>query len=123
MPEVRVPTVLRPHVGGRDRVEVEGSTVVEVLAALVADNPALEDRLLEGGKVRGYVNVYVDDEDVRYLDGEATAVSPDAVVSILPAVAGGSCPKLLQVRPGSAALYLAASSARRACVQLGSHPS
>ena len=90
MPVVRIPTVLRPQTGGQARVEVDGATVGEVLAALVADNPALEERLLEDGKVRGYVNVFVDDEDIRYLDGEATAVAPGVAISILPAVAGGA---------------------------------
>lgn len=87
---VRIPTVLRPHTGGAARVEVEGSTVADVLRALVTDNPALEERLLEDGKVRGYVNVFVDDEDIRYLDGEATVVPAGTEISIMPAVAGGA---------------------------------
>jgi molybdopterin synthase sulfur carrier subunit len=90
MAVVRIPTVLRPQVGGQARVEVEGSTVGEVLKALVADNPALEERLFEDGKVRGYVNVFVDDEDIRYLDGESTGVPAGAEISIMPAVAGGA---------------------------------
>jgi molybdopterin converting factor small subunit len=90
MAVVRVPTVLRPHTGGEARVEVEGATVGDVLAALVADNDALAERLLEDGRVRGYVNVFVDDEDIRYLDGEATVVPPGVEISIMPAVAGGS---------------------------------
>lgn len=90
MAVVRIPTVLRPHTGGQARVEVDGATVGEVLVALTADNPALAERLLEDGKVRGYVNVFVDDEDIRYLDGEATAVPVGAEISIMPAVAGGA---------------------------------
>jgi molybdopterin converting factor small subunit len=90
MPVVRIPTVLRPQAGGQARVEVPGATVGEAIAALVADNPALEERLLEDGKVRGYVNVFVDDEDIRYLDGEATVVPAGAEISIMPAVAGGA---------------------------------
>jgi molybdopterin converting factor small subunit len=90
MAVVRIPTVLRTHTGGAARVEVEGSTVGEVLRGLVADNPALEQRLLEDGKVRGYVNVFVDDEDIRYLDGEATVVPAGTELSIMPAVAGGA---------------------------------
>ena len=90
MAVVRIPTVLRPHTGGEARVEVAGATVGEVLGGLVADNPALAERLLEDGRVRGYVNVFVDDEDIRYLDGEATAVAADAEISIMPAVAGGA---------------------------------
>ncbi len=90
MAVVRIPTVLRPHTGGEARVEVDGATVGEVLAALVADNPALEERLLEDDRVRGYVNVFVDDEDIRYLDGEATVVPAGVEISIMPAVAGGA---------------------------------
>lgn len=90
MAVVRIPTVLRPHTGGEARVEVDGATVGEVLTALVADNPALAERLLEDGKVRGYVNVFVDDEDIRYLDGEATVVPAGVEISIMPAVAGGA---------------------------------
>ena len=90
MPVVRIPTVLRPQAGGQARVEVDGATVAEALTALVAENPALEERLLEDGKVRGYVNVFVDDEDIRYLDGEATAVAASTEITIMPAVAGGA---------------------------------
>jgi molybdopterin converting factor small subunit len=90
MPVIRIPTVLRPQTGRQARVEVDGATVGEALAALVADNPALEERLLEDGKVRGYVNVFVDDEDIRYLDGEATVVPAGVEISIMPAVAGGA---------------------------------
>lgn len=90
MAVVRIPTVLRPHTGGEARLEVEGATVGDVLAVLVAGNPGLGERLLEDGRVRGYVNVFVDDEDIRYLDGEATVVPVGAEISIMPAVAGGA---------------------------------
>jgi molybdopterin synthase sulfur carrier subunit len=90
MAVVRIPTVLRPHTGGEARVEVDGATVGEVIAGLVADNPALAERLLEDGRIRGYVNVFVDDEDIRYLDGEATVVPAGVEISIMPAVAGGA---------------------------------
>jgi sulfur-carrier protein len=90
MAVVRIPTVLRPHTGGEARVEVAGATIGEILTALVAGNPALEERLLEDGRVRGYVNVFVDDEDIRYLDGESTVVPAGVEVSIMPAVAGGA---------------------------------
>jgi len=90
MTVVRIPTVLRPQTGGQARVEVAGATVGEVLRALVTDNAALEERLLEDGKIRGYVNVFVDDEDIRYLDGEATVIPAGAEISIMPAVAGGA---------------------------------
>lgn len=90
MAVVRIPTVLRPQAGGQARVEVEGATLGEVLRALVAAHPALDERLLDGDRVRGYVNVFVDDEDVRYLGGLGAPVGPDAEVTIMPAVAGGA---------------------------------
>lgn len=90
MAVVRIPTVLRPHTGGEARVEVAGVTIGEIFTALVAANPALEERLLEAGRIRGYVNVFVDDEDIRYLDGESTVVPAGVEVSIMPAVAGGA---------------------------------
>jgi molybdopterin synthase sulfur carrier subunit len=86
---VRIPTVLRPQAGGNARVEVDGATLGEVLRALVAAHPALDERLLDGDRVRGYVNVFVDDEDVRYLGGLDAPVAPSSEVTIMPAVAGG----------------------------------
>ena len=90
MAVVRIPTVLRPQAGGEARVEVAGATLGEVLRALVAAHPALEERLLDGDRVRGYVNVFVDDEDVRYLGGLDAPVGDAAEVTIMPAVAGGA---------------------------------
>ncbi len=89
MAVVRIPTVLRPKAGGNARVEVDGATLGEVLRALVAAHPALDERLLDGDRVRGYVNVFVDDEDVRYLGGLDAPVAPSSEVTIMPAVAGG----------------------------------
>jgi len=90
MAVVRIPTVLRPHTGGSARVTAPGATVGDVLHALAGAHAGLDERLFDGGALRGYVNVFVDDEDIRYLDGLATAVAEDAEVSIMPAVAGGS---------------------------------
>ena len=90
MAVVRIPTVLRPQAGGEARVEVAGATLGEVLRALVAAHPALEERLLDGDRVRGYVNVFVDDEDVRYLGGLDAPVGEGSEVTIMPAVAGGA---------------------------------
>jgi molybdopterin converting factor small subunit len=89
MPVVRIPTPLRPHAGGLDRVEVAGSTVGEILAQLGAQYPPLVDRLFDGDELRRFVNVYVNNEDIRYLDDLATAVGSGDEVSIIPAVAGG----------------------------------
>jgi len=89
MPIVRIPTPLRPHAGGLDRVEAAGATVGEILAQLGKEYPALRERLFEGDELRRFVNVYVNDEDIRYLDDLATPVSTGEEVSIIPAVAGG----------------------------------
>jgi molybdopterin converting factor small subunit len=89
MPVIRIPTPLRPHAGGLDRVEVSGTTVSEVLGSLVAQHPALRERLFDGEELRRFVNVYVNNEDIRYLDDLASPVAATDEVSIIPAVAGG----------------------------------
>jgi molybdopterin converting factor small subunit len=89
MPQVRIPTPLRPHAGGHDVVAASGSTVGEVLGDLGTQYPALRDRIFEGAELRRFVNVYVNNEDIRYLDELATAVAENDEVSIIPAVAGG----------------------------------
>ena len=86
---VRIPTPLRPHAAGQDRAEASGATVGEVLANLATAYPALRDRLFDGDELRRFVNVYVNNEDIRYLDDLATAVAENDEVSIIPAVAGG----------------------------------
>jgi molybdopterin synthase sulfur carrier subunit len=87
---VRIPTQLRPLTGGAGEVEVEGSTVGEALKALDAAHPGMGDRLFdEAGNLRRFVNVFLDDEDVRFLDGLATPVPSGQTLSIVPAVAGG----------------------------------
>ncbi len=88
--DVRLPTVLRSHAGGNASVQVEGSTVGEVLASLVAAYPGMEGQVLgEDGSVQRFVNLYVNDDDVRYLQALDTPVKEGDEVSILPAVAGG----------------------------------
>ncbi len=89
MPVVRIPTPLRPHAGGLDRIEAAGSTVGEILDQLSTQYPALRERLYDGAELRRFVNVYVNNEDIRYLDDLATPVAPGDEVSIIPAVAGG----------------------------------
>ncbi len=87
---VRLPTVLRPQANGQSEVTVTGDTVGAVVSALVADYPGLQSNLLdESGKMRKFVNVYVNDEDIRFLDKLDTAVKEGDEVAILPAVAGG----------------------------------
>jgi len=88
--EVRLPTVLRQHAGGKTTVSAEGTTIGEVLADLVRTYPGMAGQVLtEDGSLHRFVNVYVDDDDVRYLDQLDTKVGDGDTVSILPAVAGG----------------------------------
>ena len=88
--KVRIPTTLRSLAGGSSEVEVEGSTVAEVLKNLDAAHPGFSDRLLdEEGGLRRFVNVFVADDDVRYLQGLETPVPDGETVAIIPAVAGG----------------------------------
>jgi len=89
MPVVRIPTPLRPHTGGLDSVETAGSTVGQVLGGLGTQFPALRERIFDGQDLRRFVNVYVNNEDIRYLEDLETAVAPGDEVSIIPAVAGG----------------------------------
>jgi molybdopterin synthase sulfur carrier subunit len=87
---VRIPTQLRPLSGGNAAVEVEASNVGEALKALDAAHPGFADRLHdESGKLRRFVNVFVADEDIRFLNGIDTVLTPGVTVSIVPAVAGG----------------------------------
>jgi sulfur-carrier protein adenylyltransferase/sulfurtransferase len=88
---VLIPTPLRPYTGERDAVELEGQTVGELLAALTAEYSALRPHLYaEDGRLRSFVNVYVNDEDIRYLARDATPLQPGDTVSIVPSVAGGA---------------------------------
>lgn len=87
---VRVPTTLRTLTGGASEVDVDGSTVGEVLQALDAAHPGIADRILdEDGSLRRFVNVFVADDDVRFLQQLDTPVPEGETVSIIPAVAGG----------------------------------
>ena len=87
---VRVPTQLRTLTGGASEVEVEGSTVAAVLDALEVSHPGFRGRLLDDdGQLRRFVNVFVAEDDVRFLDGLRTPVADGQTVSIIPAVAGG----------------------------------
>ncbi len=87
---VRIPTQLRSLSGGAGEVAVEGATVAEVLKGLNDAHPGFDERLFDdAGALRRFVNVFVADEDIRFLDGIDTAVTDGQVVSIIPAVAGG----------------------------------
>ncbi len=87
---VRIPTQLRELSGGASEVTADGGTVATVLAELEAAHPGFSERLFDdGGQLRRFVNVFVADEDIRFLDGVNTPVNEGQTVSIVPAVAGG----------------------------------
>ena len=91
MSKIKIPPVLRGSVGGAKEVEARGSSVGEVLQALASEHPATESQLFsEEGDLNRYVNVYLNDEDVRVLDGLDTGVSDSDTIVILPAMAGGA---------------------------------
>lgn len=88
--EVRLPTLLRPQAGGAVTVTADGATVGDVFRALIAEHPGLGESLIdEAGQLHRFVNVYRNDDDIRYLDQLDTKVADGDVISILPAVAGG----------------------------------
>jgi molybdopterin converting factor small subunit len=90
MATVKIPPVLRASVGGERELSAEGGNVGDVLRALVAAHPQTEPQLFSNGELNRYVNVYLNDEDVRVLDGLDTPVGDSDTLVILPAMAGGS---------------------------------
>jgi sulfur-carrier protein len=87
---VRVPTILRTYTAGESEVTAEGQTLSDVLDSLDDAYPGIKGRIVdEDGTLRRFVNVYVGNDDVRFLDGLDTAVKDDAQISVIPAVAGG----------------------------------
>ncbi|MER7465473.1 MoaD/ThiS family protein [Streptomyces sp. NPDC097981] len=88
--EVRIPTILRTYTDGEKAVTGEGATLSELFADLETRHKGIEERIVDGGKLRRFVNVYLNDEDVRFIDGISTALKDGDSVTILPAVAGGS---------------------------------
>ncbi|MFG2304916.1 MoaD/ThiS family protein [Actinacidiphila glaucinigra] len=88
--EVRIPTILRTYTGGAKAVDGSGSTLDELLADLDTRHAGIRERIVDAGELRRFVNVYLNDEDVRFLDGIATKLTDGDSVTILPAVAGGS---------------------------------
>ena len=87
---VRIPTILRTYTGGESEVSAEGATVADVLESLDASYHGIKGRIVdEQGELRRFVNVYVGNDDVRFLEGLATAVGDGTEVSVIPAVAGG----------------------------------
>lgn len=88
--EVRIPTILRTYTDGQKAVEGAGTTLDELLADLDARHAGIRERIVEDGKLRRFVNVYLNDEDVRFLDGIGTKLADGDTVTVLPAVAGGA---------------------------------
>jgi sulfur-carrier protein len=92
MPQIQIPSPLRQYSGKQASVDVPGTTVGEALAGLVSQHPDLKRHLYaDDGKLRAFVNVYVNDEDMRYLQKEATVLKDGDTISIVPSIAGGGC--------------------------------
>ena len=91
MIRVRVPTPLRPMTGGKSEIEMEGNTIAQLIENLGAAHPGLKERLYdEKGEVRRFINIYVNEEDIRFLTGKDTPLNDGDEVSIIPAIAGGA---------------------------------
>jgi molybdopterin synthase sulfur carrier subunit len=88
--EVRIPTILRTFTGGAKAVHGDGDTLLQVIDDIDSRNPGLKERIVEADSVRRFVNVYVNDEDVRFSGGLSAPTTDGDVVVVLPAVAGGS---------------------------------
>ena len=88
--EVRIPTILRTYTGGEKAVDALGSTLIELIDDLESNHPGIKDRLIENDDLRRFVNLYVNDEDVRFTGGLGTELSDGDEVVVLPAVAGGA---------------------------------
>ncbi len=86
---VSVPTILRGHTGGEKRVSASGTTLQAVISDLESNYSGISERLVDNGKLHRFVNIYVNDEDVRFSGGMETEISDGDSVTILPAVAGG----------------------------------
>ena len=90
MPKVHIPTPLRQYAGKQSAVDVKATSIADALSDLIAQHPELRRHLYtEDGKLRAFVNVYLNDEDIRYLQKEATLVSDSDTISIVPSIAGG----------------------------------
>lgn len=87
--EVRIPTILRPYTGGEKLVSAQGSTLGEVIVDLDSNHPGISERLVDESGLRRFINIYLNDEDVRFLSGLTTPVADKDSITILPAVAGG----------------------------------
>lgn len=88
--QVNIPTPLRRYTGGEKKLKINGATVNEVLSNLVAKYPTLEKHLFKDGELRSYVNIYVNDDDIRHLQKTQTRIRSGDSISIVPSIAGGT---------------------------------
>ncbi|MGD2049477.1 MAG: MoaD/ThiS family protein [Chloroflexota bacterium] len=89
MPTFRIPTPLRPYSGGNSQVQVSGDTVGDALEDLTGKYPELRQHLYDGQQLRNFVNIYLNQEDIRYGDGIETTIEEDDTLMIIPSIAGG----------------------------------
>lgn len=89
MPTIRIPTPLRQYTGNNSAISVDGNTAGAALDNLTQSYPELRQHLFEGDKLRSFVNIYLNEEDIRYLEGEETTVADDDTLMIIPSIAGG----------------------------------
>ncbi len=90
MTKVRIPTPLRPKTGGKSEVEVQASSIAEMIDSLESAYPGIKERLCdESGEIRRFLNIYLNEEDIRFLEGKETPLKDSDEVSIIPAIAGG----------------------------------
>jgi sulfur-carrier protein len=89
MPKFRIPTPLRPYSGGQGEVPVSGATVGDALRDLTEQYPELRQHLFEGDRLRNFVNIFINHEDIRYSDGVETAIGEEDRIMIIPSIAGG----------------------------------
>lgn len=87
--KVRIPTPLQKLTNGKTEVECKAKNIVELLDALEKDYPGMKERLSEGGKIRRFINIYINEEDIRFLNKEETAFKDGDTITIVPAIAGG----------------------------------
>ncbi|MEO0597705.1 MAG: MoaD/ThiS family protein [Chloroflexota bacterium] len=89
MAQIKIPTPLRAYTGNESKVDAPGTTVSEALANLIEQHPDLEPHLFQDGQLRSFVNVFLGDEDIRFLDGVDTEIDADEDLRIIPSIAGG----------------------------------
>ncbi len=88
---VRIPTPLQKITGGKAEVECRANNILELVDVLEKDYPGMKERLSDGGKIRRFINIYVNEEDIRFMNKEETTLKDGDNISIVPAIAGGKC--------------------------------